>query len=61
MVKSIQHFRAAYGPIAGDVIVVDSGALCSPDVRRFAYTKLRKPVFPFDAVAEPFATGEGTP
>ena len=54
VVKSVQHFRAAYAPIAGDIIVVDSGALCSPDVRRFAYTKLRRPVFPLDDVEAPF-------
>jgi microcystin degradation protein MlrC len=55
VVKSIQHFRAAFAPIAGDVVVVDSGALCSPDPQRFAYTKLRRPVWPLDAVAAPFA------
>ncbi|MBL8674109.1 MAG: M81 family metallopeptidase [Rhodospirillales bacterium] len=54
VVKSVQHFRAAYAPIAGDIVVVDSGALCSPDVRRFAYTKLRRPVWPLDDVASPF-------
>ena len=54
VVKSIQHFRAAYAPIAGDVVVVDSGALCSPDAARFAYTKLRRPVWPLDDVAVPF-------
>jgi microcystin degradation protein MlrC len=48
VVKSIQHFRAAYAPIAGDIVVVDSGALCSPDPQRFAYTKLRRPVWPLD-------------
>jgi microcystin degradation protein MlrC len=55
VVKSIQHFRAAFAPIAGDVVVVDSGALCSPDPQRFAYTKLRRPVWPLDAVTAPFA------
>jgi microcystin degradation protein MlrC len=55
VVKSVQHFRAAYAPIAGDIAVVDSGALCSPDVHRFAYTKLRRPVFPLDDVTTPFA------
>ena len=55
VVKSVQHFRAAYAPIAGGITVVDSGALCSPDVHRFAYTKLRRPVFPLDDVTTPFA------
>ena len=26
--KSMQHFRAAFEPIAGEIIVCDSGALC---------------------------------
>ncbi len=55
VVKSIQHFRAAFAPIAGDIVVVDSGALCSPDARRFKYTRLRRPVWPLDEPAEPFA------
>ncbi len=54
VVKSIQHFRAAFAPIAGDIVVVDSGALCSPDARRFNYTKLRRPVWPLDNVTAPF-------
>jgi microcystin degradation protein MlrC len=55
VVKSIQHFRAAFAPIAGDIVVVDSGALCSPDARRFNYTKLRRPVWPLDEVKAAFA------
>jgi microcystin degradation protein MlrC len=55
VVKSIQHFRAAYAPIAGDIVVVDSGALCSPDPQRFAYAKLRRPVWPLDKPSGPFS------
>ncbi|MDX2455421.1 M81 family metallopeptidase, partial [Desulfosarcina sp.] len=32
--KSMQHFRAAFEPIAGQVIVCDSGALCTPRYNR---------------------------
>ncbi len=28
-VKSMQHFRADFEPIARDVVLVDTGALCS--------------------------------
>jgi len=28
-VKSMQHFRAAFEPIAREVVLLDSGALCS--------------------------------
>jgi microcystin degradation protein MlrC len=48
--KSSQHFRAAYAPIARKIMLADSGALCSPDYRRFVYTKLRRPIWPLDPV-----------
>jgi len=46
--KSMQHFRAAFEPIAGRVIVCDSGALCTPDYATLPYRKLPRPLFPFD-------------
>ena len=46
--KSAQHFRAAFGPIAGEVIVCDSGALCAPDCSVLPYTKVPRPIFPLD-------------
>jgi microcystin degradation protein MlrC len=48
--KSMQHFRAAFEPIAGKVIVCDSGALCTPDLRKLTYTKVRRPMFPLDGL-----------
>jgi microcystin degradation protein MlrC len=49
-VKSMQHFKGAFGPIASDIIVTDAGGLCTPDVRRRHYTRLRRPVFPLDEI-----------
>lgn len=46
--KSMQHFRAAFEPIASKVIVCDSGALCSPHYARLPYRKLPRPLFPLD-------------
>ncbi len=37
--KSMQHFRAAFEPIAGQVIVCDSGALCTPRYDRLPYRR----------------------
>ena len=54
VVKSVHHFRAAYAPIAREVMVVDSGALCTPDPKRHTYTRLRRPIWPLDAIQEPF-------
>ena len=46
--KSMQHFRAAFEPIAGRVIVCDSGALSTPDARRRTYRRVPRPIFPLD-------------
>ncbi|MCX7339512.1 MAG: M81 family metallopeptidase [Hyphomicrobiales bacterium] len=48
--KSMQHFRAAFEPIAGKVIVCDSGALCTPDLRKLTYLHVRRPMFPLDTI-----------
>ena len=50
LVKSVHHFRAAYAPIAREVMVVDSGALCTPDAKRHKYTRLRRPIWPLDEI-----------
>lgn len=46
--KSMQHFRAAFEPIASKVIVCDSGALCSPHFAGKPYHKVPRPLFPLD-------------
>ncbi len=46
--KSMQHFRAAFEPIAGEVIVCDSGALCTVDYAVLPFSKVPRPVFPLD-------------
>ena len=47
--KSMQHFRAAFEPIAGKVIVCDSGALSTPNMARRPYKNVRRPIWPLDA------------
>lgn len=52
VVKSAQHFRAAFAPLARAVLVVDSGAgLTTGNLAVFPYRKVRRPVFPLDADA----------
>lgn len=48
VVKSMQHFRAAFEPIAAEVIVCDSGALCTVDYARLPFANIARPVFPLD-------------
>lgn len=46
--KSAVAFRAAYEPIAGEIIEVNSPGLSSVDLRQFEFTNIRRPLFPFD-------------
>lgn len=46
--KSMQHFRAAFEPIAGKTIVCDSGALCTLHYERLPYRNVPRPIFPLD-------------
>jgi len=55
VVKSVQHFRAAFGPIAREIVLVDSGGICSPDISRLKFRKLRRPIWPLDGVNDPYA------
>jgi microcystin degradation protein MlrC len=50
-VKSMQHFRAAFQPIAREVLEVDTGALCTKDFRSRPYRNIRRPIWPLDAEA----------
>ena len=52
MVKSTNHFMAAYGPIAKKVIYVESDGPLARDYRKLPYTKLRRPIWPLDAEAK---------
>jgi len=46
--KSMQHFRAAFEPIAGKIIVCDSGAICTPDATKLTYSNVQHPIYPID-------------
>ncbi len=46
--KSMQHFRAAFEPIASRVVVCDSGALATPQAWRRPYKVAKRPIFPLD-------------
>ncbi len=48
-VKSAQHFRAAFAPLARDIIIVDGGGgLTSANFKELPFEKLRRPVYPLD-------------
>jgi microcystin degradation protein MlrC len=49
-VKSMQHFRAAFEPIAREVFLVDTSALCSEIYTPELFTKVRRPIWPLDPI-----------
>jgi microcystin degradation protein MlrC len=48
VVKAAIAYKAAYGPIAGTIIPVDTPGLTAVNPRRFAYRHIRRPMFPLD-------------
>lgn len=53
VVKSTNHFMAAFGPIAKRVLYVESDAPLSRDYRKIPYTKVARPIWPLDAETRP--------
>src|SRR5205814_10289530 len=48
VVKSSIHYRAAFEPIARAILEVDAPGLSSSNLERFAFTRVRRPIFPLD-------------
>ena len=53
VVKSTNHFHAAFGPIAARVLYVDSDGPLSRDYRKIAYTRVERPIWPLDEATSP--------
>jgi microcystin degradation protein MlrC len=53
VVKSTNHFMAAFGPIAQKVIYVDSDGPLSRDYRKIPYSKVQRPIWPLDEHTAP--------
>jgi microcystin degradation protein MlrC len=48
VVKAAIAYKAAYAPIAGTIIEVDTPGLTAVNPERFAYRHIRRPMFPLD-------------
>jgi microcystin degradation protein MlrC len=48
VVKSTIHYRAAFEPIASEIIEVDAPGLSSSNLGRFDFKRIRRPIFPLD-------------
>jgi microcystin degradation protein MlrC len=46
----MQHFRAAFEPIAREVLEVDTGALSTRNFKERPYRNVRRPIFPLDDI-----------
>ena len=60
VVKSTIHYRAAFEPIAKEIIEVDASGLSSSNLSRFEFKRIRRPIFPLDPDA-PYAWEEAAP
>ncbi len=48
LIKSRQHFRAGFEPIARHVVLCDGDGVTSSDLKLFDYKKRRRPLYPFE-------------
>ena len=48
VVKSSVHYRAAFTPIAKEIIEVDTPGLTTPHLDRFEYHNIPRPMYPLD-------------
>ncbi|MCP3022952.1 M81 family metallopeptidase [Cupriavidus basilensis] len=48
LIKSRQHFRAGFGPIARHIVLVAGPGVCSSDYSVFPFKNLRRPIYPLE-------------
>jgi microcystin degradation protein MlrC len=46
--KGKGHFRAAFAPIASDIILVEGPGITGADLSRLSFQKIRRPIWPLD-------------
>lgn len=51
VLKSAIAFRAAYEPIAGKIIEVNSAGLSATDLTKFDFKNIKRPIYPLDPMA----------
>lgn len=50
VVKSPAAFRAAYEPLAAEVVLLDAAGVCSPLLGSLPFRHVRRPIYPFDDI-----------
>jgi microcystin degradation protein MlrC len=51
--KTMQGHRADFAPIAREMYDVDSGGITSPDLKRYPWRKVERPIWPLDPIDTP--------
>ncbi len=57
LIKSRQHFRAGFEPIAKEIVMVAGPGVCSSDYGIFPFKKLSRPIYPLDLDTPKSVTG----
>jgi len=52
LLKSRQHFRAGFEPLAKHIVMVSGPGTCTSDYSLFPWKKLRRPIYPIDPDTE---------
>jgi len=48
LIKSRVHFRAGFESVTNNIIMAAGPGVCSSDYSQFNFSRLPKPMFPFD-------------
>lgn len=48
LLKSRQHFKAGFGDIAKDIVLISGPGICSSDYDLFPFQNLQRPIYPLD-------------
>lgn len=48
VVKAAVAYKAAYAPVGGEIIEVDTPGLTAINAARFEYKRIRRPMYPLD-------------
>ncbi|MEO6321386.1 MAG: M81 family metallopeptidase [Polaromonas sp.] len=60
LIKSRQHFRAGFGPIARHIVLVAGPGVCSSDYSLFPFKNLARPIYPLEPDTR-WREGDATP
>jgi len=52
VVKSPAAFRAAYEPLAAEIMILDAPGVCSPNLRALPYQRVKRPLYPLDEIED---------